>query len=81
VPDPDAVRVEESEANGVIILSIYAPPVYRPLLIGKRGQNVEAVRTVMRAVAGRLGLTILVNIPDEQPPEGVPQVARACPSR
>jgi predicted RNA-binding protein YlqC (UPF0109 family) len=52
----------------VTVLTIRLPQEYRRFVVGKRGRNIEAIRDLLRAYAGRHGRTIIAKLPDEGSP-------------
>ena len=53
VDDPDAVRVEEVERDGAVVLQLYVAPDDVGKVIGRQGRIARALRTVVRASAAR----------------------------
>ena len=53
VDEPDAVRVETSEEDGTLVLRLYVAPDDVGKVIGRQGRIARALRTVVRASAGR----------------------------
>ena len=49
VHDPDAVRVEETEANGDLVRRLHVADADRGKVIGRQGRLARALRTVVRA--------------------------------
>ena len=64
VEDPSAVSVETDEADedGVIVYHLHVAPDDMGRVIGKQGKIAKAVRTVMRAAAGKMNRKIMVEI-------------------
>ena len=62
VDDPEAVRVEEFEEDGDVILEVTVAEDDVGRVIGRRGRIVQAVRTVAKAAAAREGRRVLVDI-------------------
>lgn len=62
VDDPDAVRVDTEERDGVLVLVLHVAPDDLGKVIGRGGRIVRALRTVMRATAVRDGRRVLVEI-------------------
>ena len=62
VDDPDAVRVEESEREGAIILQLHVAPDDVGKVIGRQGRIARALRTVVRAAAARGERRVLLEI-------------------
>jgi uncharacterized protein len=53
VDDPDAVRVEAAEEDGALVLRLHVAPDDVGKVIGRQGRIARALRTVVRASAGR----------------------------
>ena len=53
VDDPEAVRVEEVEEDGDLVIRLYVSEEDRGQVIGRRGRMVHALRTVVRAAGAR----------------------------
>jgi len=64
VEDQDAVRVEEAEEDGALVLRLYVAPDEIGKVIGRQGRIVRALRTLVRASAVREGRRVLVEIAD-----------------
>ncbi len=62
VDDPEAVRVEEFEENGDVILEVTVADDDVGRVIGRRGRIVQAVRTVAKAAAAREGRRVMVDV-------------------
>jgi len=60
VDDPDAVRVEEVEREGDLVIELYVAKDDVAKVIGRQGRLARALRTVVRASAARrTGRTLL----------------------
>ena len=60
VDEPDAVRVEELERDGDTVLQLHVAPDDVGKVIGRQGRIARALRTIVRASAGRReGRTLL----------------------
>jgi predicted RNA-binding protein YlqC (UPF0109 family) len=60
VDDPDAVRVEEVEREGDLVIELYVAKDDVGKVIGRQGRIARALRTVVRASAARrTGRTLL----------------------
>ena len=60
VDDPDAVRVEEVERDGDLVIELYVAKDDIGQVIGRQGRLARALRTVVRASAARRsGRTLL----------------------
>jgi hypothetical protein len=66
VDDPDAVRVEEEEREGALVLVLYVAPEDVGKVIGRQGRIARALRTLVRASAVREGRRVLVEIADPE---------------
>ena len=64
VDDPDAVRVEEEERDGALVLVLHVATDDVGKVIGKQGRIVRALRALVRASAVREGRRVLVEIAD-----------------
>jgi uncharacterized protein len=64
VDDPDAVRVEEEERDGALVLVLHVAPDDVGKVIGRQGRIARALRTLVRASAVREGRRVLVDIAD-----------------
>jgi hypothetical protein len=62
VAEPDAVRVETEERDGVVVLHLHVAPGDVGKVIGRGGRIVRALRTVMRAACVREGRRVLVEV-------------------
>jgi uncharacterized protein len=68
VDDPEAVRVEEEEREGALVLVLRVAPDDVGKVIGRNGRIARALRTLVRASSARDGRRVLVEIadPDDQ---------------
>jgi predicted RNA-binding protein YlqC (UPF0109 family) len=55
VERPGDLAIEVREVDGVTLLTIHAAADDRGRLIGREGATLEALRTLVRAAAGRRG--------------------------
>ena len=62
VDDPDAVRVEEVERDGAVILQLHVAPDDVGNVIGRQGRIARALRTIVRASAARRDHRVLLEI-------------------
>jgi uncharacterized protein len=62
VEDPAAVRVEEVESDGDLLLRLYVADSDRGKVIGRRGRMVQALRTLARAAGARSDRRVLLEI-------------------
>ena len=60
VEDKSAVKVDRDEPNdeGVVVYHLHVAPDDMGRVIGKQGKIAKAIRTVMRAGAGRINVEI-----------------------
>ncbi len=66
VDDPEAVRVEEEERDGALVLVLHVAPDDIGKVIGRQGRIARALRTLVRASAVREGRRVLVEIADPE---------------
>jgi uncharacterized protein len=62
VDEPDAVRVEEVERDGAIVLQLHVAKDDVGKVIGRQGRIARALRTVVRASAARREQRVLLEI-------------------
>ncbi|MGN0691540.1 MAG: KH domain-containing protein [Oscillospiraceae bacterium] len=64
VEDKDAVSIDKDEpdSEGVTVYHLHVAPDDMGRVIGKQGRIAKAIRTVMRAAAGRANEKIMVEI-------------------
>jgi predicted RNA-binding protein YlqC (UPF0109 family) len=62
VEDPDAVRVEEFESDGDLLLRLHVSDADRGKVIGRRGRMVQALRTLARAAGARTDRRVMLEI-------------------
>jgi predicted RNA-binding protein YlqC (UPF0109 family) len=62
VDEPDAVRVEEVERDGDLVLQLYVAKDDVGKVIGRQGRIARALRTIVRASAGRRNRRVLLEI-------------------
>jgi uncharacterized protein len=62
VEDPEAVRVEEIESDGDLILRLHVADADRGKVIGRRGRMVQTLRTLARAAGARSDRRVLLEI-------------------
>ena len=62
VDQPDQISVTETESGRTIIyeLSVAQPDIGK--IIGKQGKNVDAIRTILKAVAGKTRKRVLLEL-------------------
>ncbi len=64
VDEPDAVRVEEVEEDGVLVLRLHVAEADRGKVIGRQGRIARALRTIVRAGAAREHRRVQLEIVD-----------------
>jgi predicted RNA-binding protein YlqC (UPF0109 family) len=64
VDDPAAVRVEEVERDGAVVLQLHVAKDDVGKVIGRQGRIARALRTIVRAGAARTSHRVLVEIVD-----------------
>jgi predicted RNA-binding protein YlqC (UPF0109 family) len=64
VDDPDAVRVEQVEEDGVLVLRLHVAEEDRGKVIGRQGRIARALRTVVRAGSAREQRRVQLEIVD-----------------
>jgi predicted RNA-binding protein YlqC (UPF0109 family) len=62
VDEPDAVRVEESEREGALVLTLHVAQDDIGKVIGRQGRVARALRAVVRAGAARRRQRVLLEI-------------------
>jgi uncharacterized protein len=64
VDDPDAVRIEQVDEDGELVLKLHVAEDDRGKVIGRQGRIARALRTVMRASAARENRRVRLEIID-----------------
>ena len=64
VDDPEAVRVEEEEREGALVLVLRVAPDDVGKVIGRQGRIARALRTLVRAGSAHEGRRIVLEIVD-----------------
>jgi len=64
VDDPEAVRVDEVEREGAVVLQLHVAKDDVGKVIGRQGRIARALRTIVRATAARSNHRVLVEIVD-----------------
>lgn len=64
VDNPDAVRVEGSNARNRVRLEVQVGPGDLGRVIGRRGRTAQSIRSVVRAAATRDGVDVDVDFVD-----------------
>jgi predicted RNA-binding protein YlqC (UPF0109 family) len=62
VEDPEAVRVEEVESEGDLLLRLHVAEADRGKVIGRRGRMVQSLRTLARAAGASSDRRVLLEI-------------------
>ncbi len=62
VDEPDAVRVEEAERDGALVLELHVAEADVGKVIGRGGRIARSLRTVVRASAARGDRRVLLEI-------------------
>ncbi len=62
VDEPDAVRVEEVEREGAIVIQLYVAKDDIGKVIGRQGRIARALRTIVRASAAQRDQRVLLEI-------------------
>ena len=62
VDEPDAVRVETAEENGVVVLRLHVAKDDIGKVIGRQGRLARALRGIVRASASRPHQRVLLEI-------------------
>ena len=62
VDDPDAVRVEEVEREGALVVQLYVAKDDVGKVIGRQGRIARALRTIVRASAARREQRVMLEI-------------------
>ncbi len=66
VDQPEEVMVTEIEGDRTSIIKLRVAKEDFGLIIGKRGRNAEAIRTILRASAAKLGKKPTLEIIEEE---------------
>jgi predicted RNA-binding protein YlqC (UPF0109 family) len=64
VDDPEAVRVEQVDDDGVLVLRLHVAEADRGKVIGRQGRIARALRTVVRAGSAREHRRVQLEIVD-----------------
>jgi predicted RNA-binding protein YlqC (UPF0109 family) len=64
VDEPDAVRVEEAEEDGAVVLRLHVAPDDVGKVIGRQGRLARALRGILRASATRPHQRVLLEVVD-----------------
>lgn len=69
VDNPDAVRVEATEEDGLITFTVHVAKEDMGKVIGKEGKIIRAVRNVMKIPAIKQNKKVTINLAEEAPQE------------
>ena len=69
VQHPDSVRITATERRGETIYEVHVHPTDMGRLVGRRGNTVNAIRTLLAAGASRKGIRCGLELIDEYEPE------------
>jgi predicted RNA-binding protein YlqC (UPF0109 family) len=64
VDEPDAVRVDQAEEDGELVLRLFVAEEDRGKVIGRQGRIARALRTIVRASAAREQRRVRLEIVD-----------------
>lgn len=64
VNHPEDVKIEESENNGVINITIETHPEDIGRVIGKQGKVIKAIRQIVRVLAIKQGVRVNIDVLD-----------------
>lgn len=70
VQHPEAVRITPTERRGETIYEVHVYPADMGRLVGRRGNTVNAIRTLLAAGAARKGIRCALELVDERQPGG-----------
>ena len=62
VDNPEQVSVSEIEGNQTLVLELKVAKSDIGKIIGKHGQNVRAIRTILNAVSGKIKRRVVLEI-------------------
>lgn len=62
VSQPDAISIEEIDEGKTVVLQLKVAPEDMGKVIGKQGRRAQAIRSVMKARATRMGKRVVVDI-------------------
>jgi predicted RNA-binding protein YlqC (UPF0109 family) len=66
VNDPDAVEVKETHGDTASVLELRVAKEDLGRVIGKQGRTVNAIRTILNAVASRTNRKVVLDIVEEK---------------
>ena len=64
VDEPDAVRIEQTDEDGELVLKLHVAEADRGKVIGRQGRIARALRTIMRASTARENRRVRLDIVD-----------------
>ena len=73
VSQPDAVRITPHERKGETVYQVRVHPGDVGRLVGRRGNTINAIRTLLLAGAARKGQRCALDLIDERAPAGEPR--------
>ena len=62
--EPDAVRVEQADEDGELVLRLHVAEADRGKVIGRQGRIARALRTIVRASSGHGSRRVQLDIAD-----------------
>jgi hypothetical protein len=65
VDDPQRIRLDCIETQKVSLFYVRAPKGDVGRVLGKRGQTIEDIRSVMEAVATRMGREVIIDVVEQ----------------
>jgi predicted RNA-binding protein YlqC (UPF0109 family) len=68
VDDPSQVRVDEIEGTSSVVLELHVAPEDMGRIIGRKGQVANAMRTLLRVLAGKEGKHVTLEIVEDEAP-------------
>ncbi len=75
VSDPDGVKVEEKQQDGLNILELTVSPVDMGIVIGKKGQTIKAIRKLLAVRAMAENVRVNLQLIDPEGAHGTPLTA------
>ncbi len=62
VDNPEQIEVSEAEGDNVLVLELKVAKEDIGKVIGKKGRNVQAIRTILNAASGKVKKRIVLEI-------------------
>ena len=59
---PEDIKIDKTEENGEIVLTIHANEEDKGRIIGKSGNTIKAIRTILRIPARREEKRVMINV-------------------